>query len=122
MKLTKMVLKVVGVLMLMSFMFNINPEFRQYDDNLEKNIVGVYGEANMLALTLNSDHTFHYVQFKNNEKTEVSGNWMLTNNTLNLVDQSNKKYFLNSWTVENNGGSLKTKKRMTTYTIVKHCK
>lgn len=114
MKSTKMTLKLFGLLLLMSFTFSNN--------DLEKNIVGVYGEANMLELTLNNDHTFHYVQFKNNKKIEVNGNWTLTNNNLNLVDQSNKKQFLNLWTVENNGASLKMKKRMTTYTIIKNCK
>lgn len=109
-----MTLKLIGLLMLTSFSFN--------NSDLEKNIVGKYGEANMLELTVNDDHTFHYIQFKNNNKIEVKGKWTLTNNILNLVDESNEKRLLNNWTIENNGGSLKTKKRLTTYTIVKHCK
>ncbi len=68
-------------------------------------------------ITLNEDHTFHYVDKTNkNAPIDISGKWKIVEEELYLLDVNNKKV-MDEFEITREGKCLKARKGMAFYTL-----
>jgi hypothetical protein len=97
---------------------------------------GTYGVCNCenvtenvskIALTLNEDFTFHYLNKEDSKKVEdISGTWKLNGEEISLQRYTNASAFTlgNKWKLDKNENCIKSRKGMafTRLCLLKPCK
>ena len=95
-----------------------------FSDKQEVNVIGTYGvsdnDPTQIELILNVDSNFSYQDFSNSSKPiNVRGNWELQNGQVILKDYNSELSFHSKWKISKDGKMIKSRKRMTFYTLAK---
>lgn len=88
-------------------------------------VVGTYSvsesDPTEIFLTLNSDHSFHFINNSNESKPlDIKGNWTLKNNAVILESEDLQGDFHKKWKISKNGTSAKSRKGFYFMTLCKN--
>lgn len=86
----------------------------------DEQAVGKYGinGINGPEIILNTDHTFSYKDFTNeNKRIDTQGKWEYKNGLVILKDYESKNKIVDKWNLVREGKCLKGRKAMTFYTL-----
>ena len=92
--------------------------------NATYDFIGTYGvyenDPSNIKLTIDENHTYSYQDFSDpKNKINITGNWELKGNTVELKTNNIQYTFHNKWKFSKNGQIAKSRKGLTYYTLCK---